>query len=192
MVAPQRRLQLTGGRLSMALRPPGARSAAHSIDVLDFPPDVATLDRWQREDIGATLERERRARIALFVSVGLFFAWVADVGATFEATDYSPFYGIASVLLAVIIVGFHLGGRWAMSRAQRARLALVRRHAAVRASDAGPLLDLAASDAVVAQYLRVVGRQGRPLRTLERAALEQWARAQAAPASPVPTAAAAG
>ena len=49
-----------------------------------------------------------------------------------------------------------------------------RLYADVTLHDAPPLLALAREDAVVAQYLRCVGREGRPLLNLERIALYGW------------------
>ena len=47
-------------------------------------------------------------------------------------------------------------------------------YADVTLRDATPLLALARENAVVAQYLRCVGREGRPLLNLERIALYAW------------------
>jgi hypothetical protein len=74
----------------------------------------------------------------------------------------------------VIIVVSLLYGRWALAHSEQARQAL-KLHSAVRAADSASLLELAAHSPVVAQYLRLVGRQQRPLRELERLALETWA-----------------
>jgi hypothetical protein len=146
------------------------------IDVLAFPPEETELERLRRIDDLRREELERRARLALFVSTGMFAAWAADVGAVFvhEQTATSAVFGLLSVPLAVIIVISLLYGRWALARSEQARQAL-KLHDAVRSGDAASLLELAARSPVVAQYLRLVGRQRRPLRELERRALESWA-----------------
>jgi hypothetical protein len=147
-----------------------------AIDVLAFPPDEIELERLRRIDELRSDELERRSRIALFISVGMFAAWAADVGAVFAHGQgpASAVYGMLSVPLAVIIVVSLLYGRWALARSEQARQAL-KLHAAVRAVDSASLLELAARSPVVAQYLRLVGRQQRPLREFERLALETWA-----------------
>lgn len=150
----------------------------NALDVLSFPPDAATLDRWRASELAANESVERRGRVALFLSIGLFFAWVADVGATFSHVDASAAFGVASVVLAIVIVASHLGGRWALERARRTTRAIQQRHAPVQMGEAGPLLELARRDPVARQYLRLVGRQRRPLRLLERDALQRWATAR--------------
>jgi len=147
-----------------------------AIDVLAFPPEEMELERLRRIDELRSDELERRSRIALFISVGMFAAWAADVSAVFAhgQSPASAVYGVLSVPLAVIIVVSLLYGRWALARSEQARQAL-KLHAAVRAADSATLLELAAHSPVVAQYLRLVGRQQRPLRELERLALETWA-----------------
>ena len=146
-----------------------------AIDVLAFPPDEIELERLRRIDELRRDELERRARIALFISTGMFAAWAADVGAVFahEQAAASAVFGILSVPLALIIVVSLLYGRWALARSEDARQAL-KLHAAVRIADSAALLELAVGSPVGAQYLRLVGRQGRPLRELERLALESW------------------
>lgn len=146
-----------------------------AIDVLAFPPPEIELERLRRIDALRSDELERRARLALFISAGMFTAWAADVGAVFahEQTVASAVFGILSVPLAVIVVVSLLYGRWALARSEHARQVL-KLHAAVRSVDSDALLELAARSPVVAQYLRLVGRQRRPLRELERLALESW------------------
>lgn len=147
------------------------------IDVLAFPPDDAELRRSEAEEQERWRELERRARIALFFGAGMFLAWAADVGATFEVgdSDGSTLFGVASIPIALIVVLAHVYGQWAIERATRGLADLQRRYSDVTLREATPLLRLARENAVVAQYLRCVGRQGRPLRRLERVALHAWA-----------------
>ncbi len=151
------------------------------IDVLAFPPSQTELQRWQRREAAPWLELERLARIAFFLGAGMFLAWAADVGAAFEfgKTDGSALFGAASVPLALVVVLAHLSGRWALARARRGHSDVRRRYSDVTLREAKPLIAAAQNDAVVAQYLRCVGRQGRPLRRLERSALLAWSRANA-------------
>lgn len=148
-----------------------------SIDVLSFPPDDRELDRRRLDELTRGRELERRARLALFFSVGMFVAWAADVGAAFEMEHISGsvIFGVASLPMAFIVVVSHLVGRWALERAREAQANTDRRYQFVRQGDASNLLKLTESNPVVAQYLRLVGRQCRPLRVLERSALENWA-----------------
>jgi hypothetical protein len=54
-----------------------------AIDVLAFPPEELELERLRRIDELRSDELERLSRIALFISVGMFAAWAADVSAVF-------------------------------------------------------------------------------------------------------------
>lgn len=147
------------------------------IDVLAFPPDQAELRRRQTRAAGRWRELERRARVALFLGVGMFLAWAADVGAAFEIghAGGSALFGAASVPIAIVVALAHLYGRWALERANRGRAEVQRRYADATLGEATPLLELARNDAVIAQYLRCVGRQRRALTTVERIALHAWA-----------------
>ncbi len=156
-----------------------ARDAAAStpqIDVLAFPPDQAALQRWQLTESKRWLELERRARVATFLGVGMFLAWAADVGAAFEMghADGSTLFGVASIPLALIVVVAHLYGQWALERAARGIAKVELRYGDVMMREAAPLVEFAKRSAVIAQYLRCVGRQHRPLRKLERIALYAW------------------
>ena len=147
-----------------------------AIDVLAFPPDEAELDRLKGCEAERWRELERRARLAIFFSVGMFLAWAADVGAAFEMDHSgSTVFGLAAVPMAIVVVLAHLAGRWTLERARTYRTEWERRYAYVREAHAGSLLSLARRDSVIAQYLRLVSRQGRPLRVIERTALEVWA-----------------
>ncbi len=132
-------------------------------------------------ETGRWIELERRARVALFFGAGMFLAWAADVGAAFEngQAGGSELFGVASVPIAIVVVLAQVIGRWALERASRGRTEVQRRYADVTLREARPLLEIAREDAVVAQYLRCVGRQRRALRKLERIALHAWSRAQA-------------
>jgi hypothetical protein len=163
----------------------GAEPAAGSpeIDVLAFPPDQAELRRRQALEMARWGELERRGRVALFFSIGMFLAWAADVGAAFELRGSgSAWFGLASVPIAIVVVLAHVSGRWALERAARGQAEMHRRYGDVTLREAAPLIELARNNAVVAQYLRCVGRQRRALRKLERAALHAWAQS-AAPTS---------
>lgn len=154
-----------------------ARTAARTgIDVLAFPPDQAELQRWQTLEAEHWRESERRARIVLFFGAGMFLAWAADVGAAFEMSDSggSTLFGMASVPIAIIVVLAHLYGQWSLDRAGRGLNDVLRHYSDVTLHESAPLIKLARENAVVAQYLRCVGRQGRPLLKLERIALHAW------------------
>lgn len=142
------------------------------IDVLAFPPNDAELCHWQAQQRERWRELERRARIALFFGAGMFLAWAADVGAAFELGD--ALFGVAAIPIALIVVLAHIYGQWAIERAHRGLAEVQQNYSDVTVREATPLLDLARGNAVVAQYLRCVGRQGRPLRRLERIALHAW------------------
>ena len=163
----------------MELAVSAARATASSgptIDVLAFPPDQAELKRWRLRDSKRWLEWERRARVALFLSIGMFLAWAADVGATFEIghAGGSTLFGVASLPLALAVVLAYLCGQWALGRAERGLAVVEARYDEVTVRQAAPLLVLARENAVIAQYLRCVGRQQRALRNLERIALHAW------------------
>lgn len=155
-------------------RTPG--SVVPRIDVLAFPPDQAALQQWQLTESRRWLELERRARVATFLGVGMFLAWAADVGAAFEMgnADGSTLFGVVSIPLALIVVVAHLFGQWALERAARGIAKVELRYSDVTMREAAPLVEFAEKDAVIAQYLRCVGRQQRALRRLERIALYEW------------------
>lgn len=158
------------------------------IDVLAFPPDDAELRRWETQDRARWRELERRARIALFFGAGMFLAWAADVGAALERSDThgSTLFGIISIPIALIIVLAHLYGQFAVERANRGLAQVQRHYSDVTLREARPLLGLARESTVVAQYLRCVGRQGRPLLKLERVALHAWVDASRNQREPAP------
>lgn len=105
----------------------------------------------------------------------MFLAWAADVGAAFEIdAGGSTLFGVASVPIALTVVAAHLLGQWTLDRSRRGIAGVARYYADVTLRDAVPLLSLARRDAIVTQYLRCVGRQGRALRTLEKMALHAW------------------
>ena len=170
-----------------AARAAGANGA--SIDVLAFPPNQAELRSWQLSDNKRWVELERRARVAIFLGVGMFLAWAADVGAAFEIgdADGSTLFGVASVPLALTVVLAHLFGQWALERARRGLAKVELRYAEVTMGEATPLIELAKRNPVIAQYLRCVGRQQRALRKLERIALYAWAEGDRANGAPPPT-----
>ena len=147
-----------------------------SVDVLAFPPDGLDLQRRKASEARRWRELERRARVALFLSVGMFLAWAADVGAAFEIVHASgsAFFGAASVPLALTVLLAHLYGQWALERASRGLAEVEQRYSDVTVREATPLVAMAQANAVIAQYLRCVGRQQRPLLRLERIALYQW------------------
>ena len=148
-----------------------------SIDVLAFPPNQTELRRWQLRDTGRWVELQRRARVAIFLGVGMFLAWAADVGAAFEIgnADGSTLFGVASVPLALTVVLAHLYGQWALEHARRGLAKVELRYDEVTMGEATPLVELAMRNPVIAQYLRCVGRQQRALRKIERIALYAWA-----------------
>lgn len=166
----------------------GRAAARPLIDVLAFPPNDAELRRWRTIEGDRWHELERRARIALFFGAGMFLAWAADVGAAFEMgdADGSALFGVASIPIAIIVVLAHVYGRWAIERAGRGLAHVQRHYGDVTLREAAPLLKLAHENAVVAQYLRCVGRQGRPLRKLERVALHAWVNAPGSQPQTVP------
>ena len=146
------------------------------IDVLAFPPDSAELQRLQAGEARRWREWEWRARVVLFFGVGMFLAWAADVGAAFETGNAggSTLFGVASVPLALTVILAHGFGQWALESAARGLTEVDRRYSDLTVKEATPLLVLAQEHAVVTQYLRCVGRQGRALLRLERAALYAW------------------
>ena len=152
------------------------RSAVSRIDVLAFPPNSLELRRRQASETRRWRELERRARIALFLGVGMFLAWAADVGAAFEIehASGSALFGAVSIPLALTVLFAHLYGQWALERAARGEAEVQRRYSDVTVRESTPLLALAQKDAVVAQYLRCVGRQQRALLCVERIALYDW------------------
>jgi hypothetical protein len=131
---------------------------------------VAELARGRR------LEQQRS--VTLFVGVGLALAWAADVGAAFGARGgVHPFaFAVASLALALAIFAAHFVANWLGRRAAALRRSTARRFADARCGDAQPLLAVAANDRVVAQYLRMVGRQQRALRVIELECLMAWRR----------------
>ena len=61
----------------MEVAPRAARRfALGQIDVLAFPLDARQLRRLQAGEARRWRELERRARIALFIGVGMFLAWL--------------------------------------------------------------------------------------------------------------------
>ena len=93
--------------MDLAVSPPAAAGViGPAIDVLAFPPDQAELQRWHQTDTARWVELERRARLAIFLGVGMFLAWAADVGAAFEigSANGSTYFGVASVPLALTVV----------------------------------------------------------------------------------------
>jgi hypothetical protein len=130
---------------------------------------------------------ERAGRVARFVMAGMFLGWVADVTAAFAPGIgvEAPVYGVASLGLAVIVVSAYALAKRTLARADAIRLTTQRRFSVVRLDEATPLLMLAASNAVVAQYLRMVGRQQRPLCRIELTAMLDWAAAPAEGPKPV-------
>ena len=153
-----------------------AETAFEPIDVLAFPPGTIELQCRRESEARRWRELERRARIALFLGVGMFLAWAADVGAAFEVAHASgsALFGAVSVPLALIVVLAHLYGQWALERATRGLAEVEQRYSDVTVREATPLLAVAQKNAVVAQYLRCVGRQQRALLRLERMALYAW------------------
>lgn len=150
-------------------------TAVEPIDVLAFPPNALELQRRQASEAKRWRELERRAGIARFFGVGMFLAWAADVGAAFEMVHASSaLFGAASVPLAVTVVVAHLYGQRALERASRGLAEVRQRYADVMLHEATTLLAFAKNDAVIAQYLRCVGRQRRALLRLERIALYTW------------------
>jgi len=160
----------------MDLAVSAAAANGPAIDVLAFPPDQAELQRFQLSDAKRWLEVERRARVAMFLGVGMFLAWAADVGAAFEigSADGSTLFGVASVPLALTVVLAHLYGQWALERAGRGLAEVELRYGEVTLREATPLIELAKKNPVIGQYLRCVGRQQRALRKIERIALYAW------------------
>src|SRR5918993_2113591 len=152
------------------------KTAVKPIDVLAFPPDAEELRRRQTHEANRWRELERRARVALFLGVGMFLAWAADVGAAFEVAHASgsALFGAVSIPLAITVLLAHLYGQWALERAARGEADVRQGYADVTMREATPLLALAQNDVVVAQYLRCVGRQRRALRCVERIALYDW------------------
>ena len=146
------------------------------VDVLAFPPDRLELQRRLAFEARRWRELERRARVALFLGVGMFLTWAADVGAAFEIAhaNGSAFFGAASVPLALTVLLAHLYGQWTLERASRGLAEVEQRYSDVTVREATPLVAIAQNDAVIAQYLRCVGRQQRPLLRLERIALYEW------------------
>ncbi len=164
--------------------------AGPPIDVLAFPPDRAQLNQQRTNVEIMWRERERRARVVLFLGAGMFVAWAADVGAAFELAHSggSTFFGVASVPLALTVVLAHIFGRWALERASRGMTEALRTYSDVTLREAVPLLKLASDNPPVAQYLRCVGRQGRPLIRRERIALHAWVNTYENPEAATPPA----
>ena len=161
--------------MGSTVRVESAAAIEPPIDVLAFPPDAVDLQRRQASEAKRWRELERRTGIARFFGVGMFLAWAADVGAAFEmAHASSALFGAASVPLAVAVVVAHVYGQWALERATRGLGEVERRYSDVTVREATPLLAVAENNAVIAQYLRCVGRQQRALLRLERMALYAW------------------
>ena len=157
---------------------PTANAAANrlAIDVLSFPPDESALELMRTAALEHAGRQAHRGKVASFVGAGLMLAWVADVAAVLESPSaHSPVFGVFSLVLATLIVTAHLCGRHLRQRAQQSRRRVERRFAPVRVDQAGELLSLAQRNAAVSQYLRMVGRQRRPLRQVESESLQRWA-----------------
>ena len=157
---------------------PAANAAANrlAIDVLSFPPDESALELMRTAALEHAGRQAHRGKVASFVGAGLMLAWVADVAAVLESPSaHSPVFGVFSLVLATLIVTAHLCGRHLRQRAQQSRRRVERRFAPVRVDQAGELLSLAQRNAAVSQYLRMVGRQRRPLRQVESESLQRWA-----------------
>ena len=152
------------------------------IDVLAFPPDLVTLQRWRAFEARRWRELERRARVARFFGMGMFLAWAADVGAAFEISSAggSALFGLVSLPLALIVLLAHFYAQWARERSARGLTEIDHRYSDVTVRDAAPLLALAREHSAIAQYLRCVGRQPRALLRLERSALYAWSEKAAA------------
>jgi hypothetical protein len=158
------------------------------IDVLAFPPDTARIAELRAARLQAAQPLECRGRVARFASLGLFLGWVADVGAAFAPVPGADrlVFGLASVVLAVLVVATHVLARELFARAARHRRDAERDFSAVRLIDAEPLLARASGDPVIGQYLRMVGRQARPLVGIELTALLRWQPAPAPGPAPRP------
>ena len=157
---------------------PAANAAANRlvIDVLSFPPDESALELMRTAALEDSARQAHLGKVASFVGVGLMLAWVADVAAVLESQSaHSPVLGVFSLVLATLIVTAHFSGRHLRHRAQESRRRVERRFAPVRVEQAGSLLSLAQRNAAVSQYLRMVGRQRRPLRQIESESLQRWA-----------------
>jgi hypothetical protein len=147
-----------------------------AIDVLSFPPDEGALELMRTAALEEARRQVHRGKVASFVGAGLMLAWVADVAAVLESPSaHSPVLGVFSLVLATLIVTAHLSGRHLRQRAQQSQRRVERRFAPVRIEQAGALLSLAQRNAAVSQYLRMVGRQRRPLRQVESESLQRWA-----------------
>jgi len=145
------------------------------IDVLAFPPTAPVLRRARDLELSRAEQLEARGRLARFISVGMFFSWIADLAAALapEAGQSALVFGVGSLLLAIVVIAAHLLANRTLARAAGVRRRVMRDYAAVRVVDVEPLL-AGGSDVVVAQYLRMVGRQQRPLCHVELAALTTW------------------
>jgi hypothetical protein len=146
------------------------------IDVLAFPPTSAALAAMRARLLARAARIERQARVARFVSVGLFLGWIADIAAAFApapASKVAPFAAASIVLALLVLVARALAQRLQV-RAARSRATARSDYAAVDLAAGQALLARAPDDSVVAQYLRMVGRQRRPLLAIEMAALNDW------------------
>lgn len=146
------------------------------IDVLAFPPTATALARARERALARVERMVRLGRWSRFVSVGMFLSWIADVTAALAppAHDTALLFGVGSLLLSVCVISAHLFANRTLGKALRLRRSIDRDFGVVRLGDAQPLLASARDDVVVAQYLRMVGRQQRPLTGIELAALTGW------------------
>jgi len=145
------------------------------IDVLAFPPTATVLRRARDLELSRAAQLEERGRLARFISVGMFLSWIAAMTAALapEAGQSALVFGVGSLLLAIVVIAAHLVANRTLARAAGVRRQVMRDYAAVRVDEAQPLLS-GGDDAVVAQYLRMVGRQQRPLCHVELTALTTW------------------
>ena len=150
------------------------------IDVLGFPPTAAALAELREIDLSPAARLLQLGYWARFVTLGMFLGWVADVAAALApgSGPAAVWFGVGSVLLAVSVVGAHLLATRALTGAAQLSQRTDRAFAAIGFSEGRMLLERAGSDAVVAQYLRMVGRQQRPLYRIELAALSEWLKTQ--------------
>jgi hypothetical protein len=146
------------------------------IDVLAFPPTATVLRRARELELSRAEQLEARGRLARFISVGMFVSWIADLAAALapEAGQSALVFGVGSMLLAIVVIAAHLVANRTLARASGIRRRVMRDYAVVRVVEAQPLMSGGGDDAVVAQYLRMVGRQQRPLCHVELAALTTW------------------
>jgi hypothetical protein len=146
------------------------------IDVLAFPPTPAALAAMRARALVHAERIERQARVARFVAVGLFLGWIADIAAAFAPAPASQVaaFAVASIVLALLVLVARALAQRLPVRAARLRATARTDYATVDLAAGRALLARAPDDSVVAQYLRMVGRQRRPLLAIELAALNDW------------------